>query len=118
MSECKTVRVHSDENVCLAVVETVSELTATEPLELAPLGKVVDTDAIETLFGASDTSRGIRHDAYLSFRYEGCDVTVDSDGTVSVTHTPAMTEPGSDRAFAPSADARSVAGSRGDADSR
>lgn len=115
MSECKTVCVRSEGDVCFAVVDTVSKLTATDPLELEPLGTVVDTDAVETLFGPGQIG-SIRHDADLSFRYEGCDVTVGNDGTVSVTRAATPTEFGSEHPVASTADAESAAGGRGDAD--
>lgn len=114
MSESKTICVRSEGDVCFAVIDTVSKLTTTDPLDLEPLGTVVDTDAVETLFGPGQTGI-IRHDADLSFRYEGCDVTVGNDGTVSVTRPTAMTESSSDSPVASTADA-SAAGDRGDAD--
>jgi hypothetical protein len=90
MTERKNVTVRPEEDLCFTIVETVSDLTNTSPLELDPLGTVVETDALDTLFGPS--GEPVEHDAYLTFRYEGCTVAVDSDGSVSVTYAPPPTD--------------------------
>ncbi|MDS0297196.1 hypothetical protein NDI76_00380 [Halogeometricum sp. S1BR25-6] len=95
----------------------MSELTATDPLELEPLGTVVDTDAVETLFGSAPSGT-VRHDADLSFRYEGCDVTVENDGTVSATRAPSTAAGFESEHPSAAADVETAAGGRGDADSR
>ncbi|ELZ31148.1 hypothetical protein C474_09944 [Halogeometricum pallidum JCM 14848] len=118
MSECQTVCVSSEGDICFAVVDTVSKLTATDPLELEPLGTVVDTDAVEALFATTGLTGTVRHDADLSFRYEGCDVTVENDGTVSVTRAPPTAEFESEHPTVSVADVGSAAGGRGDADGR
>ncbi|SFR32168.1 HalOD1 output domain-containing protein [Halogeometricum limi] len=83
MQEPKTVRVNSDESVCFTVVDAVADVRAIDPLELSPLGAVVDTDALDALFApGSELTRP--HDVDLTFEYEGCGVTVESGGTVSV----------------------------------
>ncbi|WP_310930113.1 HalOD1 output domain-containing protein [Halogeometricum luteum] len=117
MSECQTVCVSSEGDVCFAVIDAVSELTATDPLELEPLGAVVDTDAVETLFDSAPSGT-VRHDASLSFRYENCDVTVGSDGTVSATRAATTATFESEYPAASAVDVGSAAGGRGDADVR
>jgi hypothetical protein len=114
MNERKNATVRPDDDICLTIVETVSDLTNTSPLELDPLGTVVETDALDTLFGPSDGPA--EHDAYLTFRYEGCNVSVDSDGSVSVTH--ATTPADVDQPISLGTDANSAAGDRHDANYR
>lgn len=114
MNECQNISVHSDESICFAIVDTVSNLTNTDPLELDPLGTVVDTDALNALFSPSDSSR--RHDAYLTFRYEGCNVAVDSDGTISVD--PVAATVAVDDGISSATEAESAVGSSGDGDYR
>ncbi|SFR33915.1 hypothetical protein SAMN04487947_0080 [Halogeometricum rufum] len=114
MNERKNVTVRPEEDLCFTIVETVSDLTNTPPLELDPLGNVVETDALETLFGpARETAE---HDAYLTFRYEGCSVAVDSDGSVSVTRAPTPADV--DQPISLGTDANSAAGDRYDANYR
>lgn len=86
MYESKTARVRPDEPVCLAVVDAVSDVTSTDPLALDPLGDIVDTDVLDTLFGSADPTDGC--DVDLRFRYAGCDVRIEADGVVSVVRTP------------------------------
>lgn len=71
-----------------SIVFAVSALTDTDPVEMEPLHRVVDVDALEELFApkADGTPRG---DGIISFTYGGCEVTVrgnervyvESDGT-------------------------------------
>lgn len=90
MNEYKNTSVCADEDVCFTIVDTVATLTDTDPIELDPIGNVVDTDALSTLFGSPNELR--RHDASLTFRYEGCTVSVDSDGNVTATRVPATAD--------------------------
>lgn len=90
MNDCRTTPARTDESVCFTIVETVAEMTDSDPLELEPLGTVVDTDALATLFGGSERLPG--HDAYLTFRYEGCIVSVDGEGSVSVSRLPSVAD--------------------------
>lgn len=81
MSEVVETKRHG--SVCLAVVDAVAETTGTARNELPPLAEAIDPDAVEVLFesvtGPSAT------DGRLTFRYAGCTVAVESDGSVSVT---------------------------------
>jgi hypothetical protein len=62
------------------VVQTVAKTTNTDALELPPLYDAIDPDALDTLVGAMS-------DGTVSFIYAGHEVTVASDGTISLgTH--------------------------------
>lgn len=66
-------------SVCQAVVELVAEAEGLDPTELVPpLYDVVDTEALESLF-ADDGTVG-----KVVFNYTGYEVSVFSDGYVSV----------------------------------
>lgn len=67
------------------VVESVADETGTDPLSLPPLAETLDPDALNALIdGLADGT--------VSFRYAGCDVTVESDGTVGVAERLAVEE--------------------------
>lgn len=64
----------------LAVVNAVADAEDVDPMNLdPPLGTVVDTDALNTLFPDTDQTRG-----QVTFRYSGYRVTVDSAGNVTL----------------------------------
>lgn len=66
-------------SICQAVVETLAEAEETNPTELIPtLYEVIDPDALESLF-ANDQALG-----KVIFNYNGYEVSVFSDGYVSV----------------------------------
>lgn len=68
--------------VTMAVVETVAAYRDVDPSSLEPpLHDVIDTDALETLFGP--TRRGSRS-AIVTFEYDDMEITVDAHGTVDV----------------------------------
>lgn len=67
-----------------SVVETVAEATGVEATRLRPLYDVIDPDALDRLFGdppgrSLDAATGL-----VTFRYEGCDVSVHADGRTVV----------------------------------
>ncbi|WP_424016390.1 HalOD1 output domain-containing protein [Halorientalis pallida] len=67
-----------------AVIDSVATVTGSDPATISPLFEVVDPDALDRLF---DTERdGGERDGPLtvSFRYEGCAVTVHADGRIVV----------------------------------
>ena len=69
----------SADNVINDVITTVAEEKDVDPLELTPpLYEVIDPDALESLFG-NDRTLG-----KLIFNYSGCEVSVFSDGYISV----------------------------------
>ena len=67
------------DSVCLAVVETVSTVTGTDPNSMEPLYSVLDADALEAFLSSARSGT-----VHVSFTFEGCSVTVASDGTVDV----------------------------------
>ncbi|SEV89657.1 HalOD1 output domain-containing protein [Halobacterium jilantaiense] len=69
------------ESVSESVVLAVSEATDTDPLEMARLADVLDPDALDALFPGDDGT------GTLSFRFNGCDVTVHSDGYTVVSQS-------------------------------
>lgn len=66
------------------VVAAVATATDTDPTELPPLYGVVDPDCLDTLFRATQTGFP-RAEGLVIFMMNGCEVTVDSNGTVDVT---------------------------------
>lgn len=66
------------------VVETVSEAIGTPIEELRPLFEVLDPDALDKLFDVS-TRRNSTREGTITFRYEGCDVSVYTDGRTVVS---------------------------------
>jgi hypothetical protein len=70
-----SARVGPDDSPSEATVEVVSTALDRDPLELVPLQRRVDTDALDGLFRGDDRGRVV-------FDYEGCSVTVHADGRV------------------------------------
>lgn len=66
------------------VIRTVAETTGTDPLELPPLYDTIDPDGLDALI--EDMTTGT-----ISFTYTGRDITVHSDGTVTIDEPPADT---------------------------
>lgn len=66
-----------------AVVDVTAEHIGSDPFEMTPLNDAIDTDALESLFrplaGRTDGKGGS-----VEFDYQGCRVTVHSDGSVAV----------------------------------
>ena len=61
----------------LRVIDAIAEATGSDPLEMPPLYHTVDLTALEDLFrGGQSVS--------VEFEYEGCAVSVRSDGSVTV----------------------------------
>lgn len=92
-AETFTYEVSADESLSHGVVAAVSEAAGVEavPLggpgtgvELEPLYSVVDPDALDAVFagtdGTGDAPRG-----EVTFTYNGCEVTVQSEGRIVVT---------------------------------
>lgn len=65
------------ETAAEAVIQTVAETTDTDPLELPPLYETIDPDALDALI--EDMQAGS-----ISFTYTGREITVHSDGTVTI----------------------------------
>ncbi|WP_255167998.1 HalOD1 output domain-containing protein [Natrononativus amylolyticus] len=61
------------------IVEAIAEAEETEPIELTPpLYEVIDPEALENLFANNQTL------GKVVFNYNSCEVTVFSDGYISV----------------------------------
>jgi hypothetical protein len=80
----ESVRYEWDESrgPSVAVVEGVAALTNRRPIELPPLHRTVDADALDMLLTAKP-ARTVR----VSFDFDGCSVTVDGDGSVEIRAT-------------------------------
>ncbi|WP_121741833.1 HalOD1 output domain-containing protein [Natronorubrum halophilum] len=65
--------------VVVTIVETVATITNRDPIDMTPLFETVDPEALTDLV-VSNRAQPIE----VSFSYEGCRVTVSSDGTVVV----------------------------------
>ncbi|MDG5776455.1 HalOD1 output domain-containing protein [Haloarculaceae archaeon H-GB2-1] len=59
----------------LSLFDSMPEVSVVDGV---PLEKTVDVDAIDALFPRERTDRELS----LSFRYDGCEVTIESDGTI------------------------------------
>lgn len=78
-----TYQVDDGEHLSSAVVHAVADAEGADPLDLTPLYDAVDPDALDSLF-ASLTGEGAASIDEVSFEYEGYDVTVTADGSVSL----------------------------------
>ncbi len=72
--------VGEDESLSIATVTLVSEAVDRDPLEIPPLERTIDTDALEELFRA--TRGGER--SCVEFTYAGCEVRVHGNRRVVV----------------------------------
>lgn len=68
------------------VVRRVAKAANTDELELPPLYEVTDPDALDAFVAATA-------DGCVSFTYAGYEVTVDSDGAVTITDESAGSSP-------------------------
>lgn len=66
----------SDESPAMTVVTTVAEVTGRSPLEMEPLGEVIDPDALDRLLDSPDDRLS---SVAVSFDYCGQQVTVAPD---------------------------------------
>lgn len=71
-----------DGPLSVAVVEAVATATETDPLEIAPLHRTVDPDALDHLFEPADEDG--KASGWLRFSFAGCRVAVRSDGHIGV----------------------------------
>jgi len=74
-----SMAVHKDnQQISIDVIETVAAVTGNDPLAMnPPLYEVVDTDALDTLY-----ERGA--DVCVEFEYDGHQIVIDSDQSVTV----------------------------------
>lgn len=73
------------ESLSHAVVEAVADAEGTDPLELEPLYETVDPDALDALFSGIDGEP--IGEGEVSFTYHGYEVSVDSEGSVSLAES-------------------------------
>lgn len=64
-----------DEEPSRAAYLAVAEARDTDPLDLPPLAKVIDTDALDAIAGSSSATE----DASTTFEYAECMVTITAD---------------------------------------
>jgi hypothetical protein len=76
-------RVRPDESVSEAVVDLVAEVEGTDALELDPIGRRIDADAVERLFGPNH-GQDLGGERSIRFRYQGYTVTISGNGTERV----------------------------------
>lgn len=69
----------SETEPSMAVVEAVAEVSHSDPMDLEPLYRSVDTDALDSIVTYADGS-GVS----VSFEVETFDVSVYGDGTIEV----------------------------------
>ncbi|GAB7018494.1 HalOD1 output domain-containing protein [Halostagnicola bangensis] len=69
----------------LAIVAAIAAADQRDPHELTPLHSAIDTDALDELF--SPTANEGQRNGYLSFPYEGFEVTVSSEGVIEAKPT-------------------------------
>ncbi|WP_407037414.1 HalOD1 output domain-containing protein [Halovalidus salilacus] len=68
------------DSTSLAVVAVVATARGEEPLALTPLQTVIDTEAFDKL--ATELATGIGNCDSISFRYDGFDITITSEGII------------------------------------
>lgn len=71
--------VHKEtDQICIDVIETIASVTDSDPLTMnPPLYDVIDTDALDSLY-----SNGA--DVSVAFEYDGHEVHIDTDRTITV----------------------------------
>lgn len=77
-----TINTASDGDVSVEVIERVAEVEDVDSIELPHLYEVIDPDALDQVFATTPT--GGREGGQLTFSYHGYEITVSSDGYVSV----------------------------------
>ncbi len=73
------------------IIEALAEAADADPIELAPLYEIVDTDAIDALFSRHDGAESA--ETLLSFRAETWNVFIHADGRIRVCDATQPTEP-------------------------
>lgn len=81
-AQSTTAALPDDNDVVTAVVRAVADAENASPLELAPLAKTLDPDALDALVASLDTEPT---PSSVSFRYAGYFVTVDGNYDVSLS---------------------------------
>lgn len=68
-------------SIATSVVVSVAAIVGVEPTALPPLQRSIDTDALEAVFASG---REGPDDVTVRFSYAGCDVSVESDGSIRI----------------------------------
>lgn len=85
MSQSQSVRQRAqNEPISTTVVDAVAEFHGVGPVEVPPLYRAIDPDALNSLFGRSPLG-GNRFEGKITFELAECEVEVQSDRTVSVS---------------------------------
>lgn len=71
------LRRETDRNYVFSVLQRIATERGVDPVELPPLTRAIDPDALERLLSSSEATT-------VTFDYCGYDVTVTSDGGVSL----------------------------------
>lgn len=77
-----TTNTASDGTVSVEVVERVADIEDVDPIELPRLYEVINPDALDQVFATTPTAG--REGGQVTFSYHGYEITVSSDGDVSV----------------------------------
>ncbi|WP_149797305.1 HalOD1 output domain-containing protein [Halorubrum xinjiangense] len=82
MAQLNAATAHVD-NVTYEVVTRVAEVEDVDPVEVTPpLNEVIDPEALNQIFASTPT--GDRMEGQVTFPYNGYEITVSGDGSVSV----------------------------------
>jgi len=83
--ESGTVRTQFDQEktpASMAVIATLAEVMDTDPVELRPLQSAVDPEAVDALVQVRSETTG---DTHVTFTHEGHQISVHSDGVLTIT---------------------------------
>ena len=84
MGSSERYRSNGNQGLSDAVVEAIAEHQGVDPTALVPpLYEVLDPDALDALFAPTHSSHH-RSTGHVRFTYRAIEVTVESDGTVSI----------------------------------
>lgn len=68
-------QLRSSDNLCEVIIRAVADQTDQDPLDLSPLGKFIEVEAIDPIFTRSSETGRVR----LVLLYEGCKVVIERD---------------------------------------
>lgn len=85
MSQSQSIRQPAqNESITNVVVDAIADYKDANPVEIPPLYRAIDPDALNSLFGNSPLG-GNRFDGRITFELAECEVEVRSDRTVTVS---------------------------------
>ena len=73
-----------DRSLTTTLVMAVSTITDTPATELEPIHRVIDADALDGLLSPRRNAEPRYGGSSVSFRFQGCDVTVRSSGAIEI----------------------------------